>query len=318
MSSRTLRRRLHHGDVDGKRHEHLETSGLDALSEPLLADDDCMGNKKICTLEDLWDDERKKAQIHWTFLFSNLIAQWAQWLATIVLGSGSLVGRLLALPSISQTVQNNRMLPPSLGPLQEERLRYLRQRLEVPFDGSKPEHQDALKQLWKLAYPGRELPSLKSELWKEMGWQGSDPSTDFRGGGLISLENLIFFAKKYPESFQRLLLKQDGCRAEWEYPFAVAGINISFMLTQMLDLQTGYPSSLSGIRFLELLEEDELAFDNLYCIAFQIMDAQWLARRATYMEFNDVLKSTRTQLERELALEDISSVKDLPAYSMLR
>lgn len=35
---------------------------------------------KICTLEDLWDDERKKAQIHWTFLFSNLIAQWAQWL----------------------------------------------------------------------------------------------------------------------------------------------------------------------------------------------------------------------------------------------
>lgn len=40
--------------------------------------------------------------------------------------------------------------------------------------------QDALKQLWRLAYPGRELPSLKSELWKEMGWQGSDPSTDFR------------------------------------------------------------------------------------------------------------------------------------------
>lgn len=40
--------------------------------------------------------------------------------------------------------------------------------------------QDALKQLWKLAYPDRELPSLKSELWKEMGWQGSDPSTDFR------------------------------------------------------------------------------------------------------------------------------------------
>jgi len=40
--------------------------------------------------------------------------------------------------------------------------------------------QDALKQLWKLAYPDRELPPLKSELWKEMGWQGSDPSTDFR------------------------------------------------------------------------------------------------------------------------------------------
>lgn len=36
MTSKTLRRRLHHGDVDGKRHEHLETSGLDGLNEPLL------------------------------------------------------------------------------------------------------------------------------------------------------------------------------------------------------------------------------------------------------------------------------------------
>ncbi|CAL0322857.1 unnamed protein product [Lupinus luteus] len=318
MSSRTLRRRLHHGDIDGKSRERFETSGLDSLSEPLLADDDYNEHKKICTLEDIWDDERKKAQIHWTFLFSNLIAQWAQWFATIVLGSGSLIGRLLTLHSTSVNGQNNRMLPPSLSPLQEERLRNLRQRLEVPFDGSKTEHQDALKQLWKLAYPDRQLPSLKSELWKEMGWQGSDPSTDFRGGGFISLENLIFFAMKYPESFQRLLNKQDGQRAEWEYPFAVAGINISFMLTQMLDIKAGYPSSLPGICFLQLLEDDEMAFDNLFCVAFQMMDAQWLAKRATYMEFNDVLKSTRMELELELALEGISSVKDLPAYNLLR
>ncbi|CAK8573334.1 unnamed protein product [Lathyrus sativus] len=124
-----------------------------------------------------------------------------------------------------------------------------------------------------------------------------------RGGGFISLENLIFFAQKYPASFQRLLLKQDGVRAEWEYPFAVAGINISFMLVQMLDLQSVRPSSMPGIYFLRLLEEDEMAFDILFCIAFQIMDAQWLAKRATYMEFNDVLKSTRTQLEQELALD---------------
>ena len=43
---------------------------------------------------------------------------------------------------------------------------------------------------------------------------------------------------------------------------------------------------MAGIRFLELLQEDEMAFDNLYCVAFQMMDAQWLAKRASYMEFN--------------------------------
>ncbi|MBA0783855.1 hypothetical protein Gotri_001505, partial [Gossypium trilobum] len=213
----------------------------------------------------------------------------------------------------------------------EERLRNLQQRLGVPFDGSRVDHQDALKLLWRLAYPNRELPPLKSELWKDMGWQGPDPSTDFRYAkdlaltgflGPFSLSDIYAssccFMLFEGESFQRLLHKQDGNRADWEYPFAVAGINISFMLTQMLDLQSGKPSSLAGIRFLKLLGEDEMAFDDLYCVAFQMMDAQWLVKRASYMEFNDVLKSTRTQLERELSLEDVSSVKDLPAYNLLR
>ena len=40
-------------------------------------------------------------------------------------------------------------------------------------------------------------------------------------------------------SFHRLMLKKGGKRATWEYPFAVAGINISFMLIQMLDLCSG-------------------------------------------------------------------------------
>lgn len=31
--------------------------------------------------------------------------------------------------------------------------------------------------------------------------------------------------------------------------------------------------------------EDEEAFDILYCIAFELMDAQWLAMEASYMQF---------------------------------
>ncbi|CAM8962328.1 unnamed protein product [Rhodiola kirilowii] len=312
MATGALRRRLHHGDVDGRRNELLDSSTLDGLSEPLLGSRHESSDPRS---EDLWEEEKRKERLHWTSVFSNLLAQWAQWLASIVLGSGSFIGRFL--PLTSTTLNGQKRLAP-LSPLQEERLRFLKQRLEVPFDGSRVEHQDALKQLWRLAYPDRELPPLKSELWKDMGWQGSDPSTDFRGGGFISLENLIYFAKKYPESFQRLLHKTEGERAEWEYPFAVAGINISFMLAQMLDLQSAIPKTSIGIRFLELLGEDDMAFDNLYCVAFQLMDAQWLAKRASYMEFNDVLKSTSKQLERELDLEDVSSVRDLPAYNLLR
>ncbi|CAM8877375.1 unnamed protein product [Rhodiola kirilowii] len=302
------RRRLHHGDVSG----HLDSSSpFDGTDQPLLAND--QGSVHDDARDDDYD-QRKKEELHWSVLLSNVIYQWAQ---LSVFESGSLLGRIFSRASTIQYRLERNAIPP-LSALQEARLQALRRRLEVPFDGSLSEHQDALRELWTLAFPDRDLPGLKSESWKDMGWQGSDPSTDFRGGGFISLENLIFFARKYPDPFQRLLHKQDGKRAEWEYPFAVAGINISFMLAQMLDLKSGIPRTVAGIHFLEMLTEDEMAFDHLYCIAFQMMDAQWLAKRASYMQFNEVLKDTRTQLERELALEDISNVTELPAYNLLR
>ncbi|GLU06479.1 hypothetical protein SLE2022_235110 [Rubroshorea leprosula] len=124
-----------------------------------------------------------------------------------------------------------------------------------------------------------------------MGWQ----STDFRGCGFISLENLLFFAGTYPASFRRLLYKEDGELAVWEYPFAVAGINISFMFIRMLDLYAVKPRSLPGMNFLKLIEEDEQAFHLLYCIAFEMMDAQWLAMRAFYLEFNILSPLSLTQ-----------------------
>ncbi|KAK8542885.1 hypothetical protein V6N13_136562 [Hibiscus sabdariffa] len=191
MRSSTVRRRLHHGDVGDRRNENFETSGLDGLDEPLLGNHgyDDKHSERAMT-EEIWDDERKKEQLHWSLLFSNLIVQWAQWIANLVFGSGSFIARFLLLHSNTQKGSNQKLIVPTLSPLQEARLRNLQQRLGIPFDGSRLDHQ--------------------------------------------------------------------------------------------------------------------------------MMDAQWLVKRASYMEFNDVLKSTRTQLERELSLEDISSVKDLPAYNLLR
>lgn len=199
---------------------------------------------------------------------------------------------------------------------QEECLERLQRRIEVPYDGSIVEHQEALKALWKVAFPEEELRGLISEQWKEMGWQGKDPSTDFRGGGFISLENFLFFARNFPKSFQDLLWKREGDRSVWEYPFAVAGVNITFMLVQMLDLEAVKPRTLVGATFLKFLEENESAFDLLYCIAFKLMDHQWLSMRASYMDFNTVMKSTRQELEKEL-LQEVSHLEDLPSYKLL-
>ncbi|KAB2599058.1 ELMO domain-containing protein A [Pyrus ussuriensis x Pyrus communis] len=59
-------------------------------------------------------------------------------------------------------------------------------------------------------------------------------------------------------SLQCLLKKQRGKKAAWEYPFAVAGVNITFMIMQMLDLEA----------------KNEWTFDLLYCVVFMVMDKQ--------------------------------------------
>ncbi|KAL9245238.1 hypothetical protein vseg_018913 [Gypsophila vaccaria] len=199
----------------------------------------------------------------------------------------------------------------------EECLQQLQNRIDVPYDSSNPQHQDALKALWNAAFPAEELRGLISEQWKDMGWQGKDPSTDFRGGGYISLENLLYFARHFPKSFQELLRKQEGDRAMWEYPFAVAGVNITFMLIQMLDLEAVKPRTLVGAIFVKFLAENESAFDLLYCITFKLLDHQWLQMHASYMDFNSVMKATRRQLERELLLEDLTRLEELPSYNFL-
>ncbi|XP_054783060.1 uncharacterized protein LOC129290338 isoform X2 [Prosopis cineraria] len=236
--------------------------------------------------------------------------------AEAVAGSAAWLGRGLSCVC-AQRRDSDARLSVDLTPLQEECLQRLQSRIDVPYDSSILEHQESLRALWNIAFPEEELHGLISEQWKEMGWQGKDPSTDFRGGGYISLENLLYFARNFPKSFQDLLWKQEGDRSAWEYPFAVAGVNITFMLIQMLDLEAVKPRTMVGATFLRLLAENEWAFDLLYCITFKLMDLQWLTMRASYMDFNRVMKATRHQLEKELLLEDITRLEDLPSYKLL-
>ncbi|XP_019056540.1 PREDICTED: ELMO domain-containing protein A isoform X5 [Tarenaya hassleriana] len=267
---------------------------------------------------------RKKSEeeLQWPSSSAHVISQLAKYAlsetgadeATAMVGSRAWIGGLFT----RSNRRHERFIDYPLSILQEQRFQRLQDRILVPFDETRLDHQEALRSLWRISFPSVALTGLVSEQWKDMGWQGPNPSTDFRGCGFVSLENLLFFARTYPVSFRRLLLKQRGDRAKWEYPFAVAGINISFMLIQMLDLHADpKPKCVPGMNFLKLLEEDEKAFDVLYCIAFAMMDAQWLAMHASYMEFNDVLQATRNQLERELSLDDIHRIQDLPAYNLL-
>lgn len=180
--------------------------------------------------------------------------------------------------------------------------------------------QTLLRQLWSYAFPG-EASQLQSDRWKDMGWQGKNPATDFRGGGLMSLQNLLFMASHKPALFEALMHKTRGTRAEdapledggrgGEYPFAAAGVNCSHMLIEMLSLRDASktPSSTPGTGFLELLKHDSNAFDEVYCLAFEKLDELWLQTgiesgyKWGYFDFNSVKSRLQQQLSKQLSLK---------------
>lgn len=79
-------------------------------------------------------------------------------------------------------------------------------------------------------------------------------------------------AQERPALFQQLLQKAEGERSDWEYPFAVAGINLTFMLQEVVDLRDRrvgtlvtdrLPASAPGQAFLDLLQQAPDVFEQV-------------------------------------------------------
>ncbi|KAF5832807.1 ELMO/CED-12 family-domain-containing protein [Dunaliella salina] len=198
--------------------------------------------------------------------------------------------------------------------IQEQQVQDLRNAASERYDETVAEHRDSLKRLWEHAFPATPFPSdIKSPLWKEMGWQGEDPGTDFRGSGVLGLQNLLYMAENHPDTFRVLLNKSNGPRADWEYPFACAGTNLTFVLAESLELKPGnrasapaasqWPFSPAAKGFALLLKRMDglAAFSEVYCAAFRLLDYLWLESKASYMDFNKVLDTVKHQVLNALA-----------------
>lgn len=52
------------------------------------------------------------------------------------------------------------------------------------------------RQLWDLLMPTVKLESRITKQWGDIGFQGDDPKTDFRGMGMLGLINLVWVLNK--------------------------------------------------------------------------------------------------------------------------
>ncbi|KTG15172.1 hypothetical protein cypCar_00010590 [Cyprinus carpio] len=118
-----------------------------------------------------------------------------------------------------------------------------------PYDCENRAHEEMLMKLWKELRPDSPLSGRISKQWCEIGFQGNDPKTDFRGMGLLGLHNLLYFAEHDKATALQVLhdslqpKHSKMSKAEWDkkkfdkaigYSFAIVGINITDLAHSLL------------------------------------------------------------------------------------
>jgi ELMO domain-containing protein len=119
-----------------------------------------------------------------------------------------------------------------------------------------------------------------------MGFQGTDPATDFRGMGLLGLYNLIYIAENHPVIFRRIV-KEQSSREDNDYPVAVTGISITQLLFTLFKIGEDKQEPV----VYNILFDHDFAFEEMYCIIFQLLDRTWDEMNAAYMDFPRVLNA---------------------------
>lgn len=134
--------------------------------------------------------------------------------------------------------------------------------------------------------------------WEEIGFQGSDPSTDFRGVGILGLFQLTFFVVT-PNicllSKEIYDLSMDNVQ---HYPFAITSMNITQIALQML--RDGLLNNLIN-------QSDSVLtiFNQIYFGTFLQFHKIWKNDKKTIMDIGFVLKGKNCLIHTQKKLISI-------------
>eukprot|EP01065_Artemidia_motanka_P008279 TRINITY_DN14138_c0_g1_i1.p1 TRINITY_DN14138_c0_g1~~TRINITY_DN14138_c0_g1_i1.p1 ORF type:complete len:254 (+),score=88.73 TRINITY_DN14138_c0_g1_i1:99-860(+) len=176
----------------------------------------------------------------------------------------------------------------------------------VSFSSDNPSHEALLMRLWDAMRPGVKLPARRCDEWDQIGFQGKDPATDFRGGGILGLLHLVFFAENYPQQARQVVddagfTDERAASMRW-YLFAVTGINITLKIFNFagegkLNKHLAHcaaapavtPEQAAGDAARLLTHPAIVASAQLYAHAFESFHKQWQKDRPPVMEMTQYL-----------------------------
>ena len=156
--------------------------------------------------------------------------------------------------------------------------------LKKPYSCENATHEATLLSLWNSLVPDEKLEERRCKQWGKLGFQGTDPATDFRGMGYLALLQLNYLATNRTELARSLLLKSQ-C-PQYGYPFALVGIHTSSFLSKLLSTR------LLRYQLFTLSEREKNAFsidryNELYMYVFIEFDRFWReSEPIDIMQFN--------------------------------
>ena len=164
------------------------------------------------------------------------------------------------------------------------------------FEFENEDHNNIVRELWFIL-DGQKLEEIKNNGWKLFGFQNIDPRTDFRGGGILSLINLISYSKNYRNEISEMT------KETTDFLFGVTSINVTYYLIKYYHLADylNYDKDKADIcsrkalkTFCSLLLDDENVIHKIHDMLLTDVFHLWLLYKktwtdATIMEFKSAI-----------------------------
>ncbi|CAF0877906.1 unnamed protein product [Adineta ricciae] len=160
-------------------------------------------------------------------------------------------------------------------------------------------HLELFEKIWSRlvtqADDDHEELQMISKRWTKIGFQGSNPLTDFRGMGLLGLQCIEYLSRD-----RETCLTYINIRPPNDYSFAIGVINIVSWIVHLLE-----PDPFKNIHFHPLLTHFSIypcnldEFFRLFLLVMQEWHRFWTGQNANIMQFEQLSKIFRAQLLAE-------------------
>ncbi|XP_029353849.1 ELMO domain-containing protein 2 [Echeneis naucrates] len=169
------------------------------------------------------------------------------------------------------------------------------------FSSENAKHEAMLLKLWDLLMPTVKLESRITKQWGDIGFQGDDPKTDFRGMGMLGLINLVFFSENYTEEARQVLSHAN--HPKLGYSYAIVGINLTEMAYSLLKSGALKPHFYNTVQSAPELWH----FHQLYCYLAYEFDKFWVEEEPeSIMQFNQYREKFHNLVQTHLQDPDVS------------